>query len=118
VAAFHEQHHGLYGHADRTAPVEFVNLRVVHTHALPTPTLAWAPGGADDADPSDARPVYFAEIGDYVETPIYDRHQLHPEQAIEGPAIVEQADTTVVLYPGHRASVHAGGSIVVECTKP
>jgi N-methylhydantoinase A len=119
VAAFHDQHRGLYGHADGAAAVEFVNLRVVHTHALPTPTLTWTPSGdTADGKASESRAVYFTEFGKYVETPIFDRLQLQPDQSVDGPAIVEQADTTLVLYPGQHAHVHPSGSIIVERARP
>ena len=34
--------------------------------------------------------------------------------AIEGPAIIEQPDTTTVVYPGHRLTVDAIGNMVIE----
>lgn len=118
VAAFHEQHRDLYGHADCAAPAEFVNLRVVHSHALPSPKLVWrSAGGANASEPTGTRPVYFSAAGGYVETPIYDRWLLLEAQVIEGPAIVEQADTTLVIYPSQHASVHRTGAIVVERTR-
>jgi N-methylhydantoinase A len=120
VAAFHDRHRDHYGHADPAAPAEFVNLRVVHTHALPAPKLTWqsAAGGASEAPPTGTRPVFFGAPGGYVETPIFDRLQLLEGQAIAGPAIVEQADTTLVVYAGQRASVHRSGAIIVERTAP
>ena len=37
IAAFHDRHESFYGHCDRAAPVEFVNLRTVHVHRAETP---------------------------------------------------------------------------------
>jgi N-methylhydantoinase A len=34
-------------------------------------------------------------------------------EAISGPAIVEQADTTMVVYPGQRAEVDSTGNLVI-----
>lgn len=58
------------------------------------------------------RQVYFS--GAWLETKIY-RRELLPEGAeIEGPAIVEQADTTLILDPGTTSTVDATGNIVVH----
>jgi N-methylhydantoinase A len=112
VAAFHALHHALYGHSAPEAPVEFVNLRTVHSHALPRPRLerpSARPGAA-----RRSRKAFFPSLGRFTETPVHDRRDLAAGQTIAGPAIVEQADTTLVVYPGQRAHVEAGGSIIVE----
>jgi N-methylhydantoinase A len=49
-------------------------------------------------------------------TPIYDGEQFHPGSSIEGPAIVEYVDTTLVLRRGDRASVDKFGSVVIDVT--
>jgi N-methylhydantoinase A/oxoprolinase/acetone carboxylase beta subunit len=45
---------------------------------------------------------------------VYDRRRLHSGDWLEGPAIVEQLDTTLVLHPGDRARVDAGGNLLIE----
>ena len=49
-----------------------------------------------------------------VETPIYDRSKLGRNAIIEGPAVVEQTDTTVVIPPGSTARVDAYLNIVID----
>jgi N-methylhydantoinase A len=112
VAAFHKLHQSLYGHASPQTPVEFVNLRTVHSHALPPPGIERAPARAAAA--ARCRKAYFPALGRFVDTPVHDRRELAAGAAIAGPAIVEQTDTTLVVYPGQRAHVDAGGSIIVE----
>jgi len=56
------------------------------------------------------RSVWFD--GGWRETPVYRRDSL-PER-IEGPAIVEQLDCTVVLEPENRAATDAVGNLIVE----
>jgi len=46
--------------------------------------------------------------------PVHRREQLSPGTELRGPAIVEQPDTTTVIYPGHRAVVDSLGNIVIE----
>lgn len=47
------------------------------------------------------------------ETPVYDRAKLPEGAVIEGPAIVEQMDTTLVIEPGDRAAPDAEGNLIV-----
>ena len=57
------------------------------------------------------RRAYFD--GSFVETPIYDGARLGPGHRLEGPAIVEERFTTLVLYPGHKAEIDPLGNYVV-----
>ena len=54
--------------------------------------------------------------GAFVDTPVYDGDLVGAGHTIEGPAIVEEKFTTIVLYPGHRAELDAMGnySITIE----
>lgn len=56
-----------------------------------------------DAEPIDRRKVYFDRNLGWVDTPIYDR--LRCPNKIEGPAILQGADSTVVVPPGASAWV-------------
>ena len=71
------------------------------------------PGEGDlEAARTGRRQVYFA--GDWHETPIYTRDRLPSGAEIIGPAIVEQADSTLVLDPGTASRVDEIGNILVE----
>ncbi len=59
-----------------------------------------------------SRSVWF-ETG-YAETPIYWRDHLPMDAVIEGPAIVEQLDTTTVIDPDHKALSDPHGNLLVE----
>ena len=47
-------------------------------------------------------------------TPILRRESLGPESTLEGPAVIEQLDTTTVLPPGFRAAVDDAGNLIVD----
>ena len=47
-------------------------------------------------------------------TPILRRESLGPGSTLEGPAVIEQLDTTTVLPPGCRAAVDDAGNLVVD----
>ena len=113
--AFHERHRDRYGHADPDEPVEVVALRVRGRVAVPPPALPREP--ETDAPLADAqlgtRPVWFDADGP-VETPAYDRTALHHGHAIDGPAVLHQYDTTIVVPPGWHARVDARQNVRVE----
>lgn len=111
--AFVARHDQLYGHAPE-APVMIVSVRSVHRVSQITAV------GADDSLPTkpasavSKRPVMFLDHSGYIDTPIYMRRSLAVGQIIEGPALLEQADTTVVVSPGWRVRVHQNGPLMME----
>ncbi len=112
VQEFHETHERVYGHSHPGAATEFVNVRVVQEWALPHPQLTASAMPAPSRG-SDSRQAYFHELGRYVDTPIYQREALSSGDEIAGPAIVEQPDTTLVVYPEQRAVVEESGNLIV-----
>ncbi len=69
-------------------------------------------GGATAATPVGRRPIFFA--GDFVDTPIFGRDTLSTDEVIDGPAIIQQPDSTVVIDPGATAKVDSLGNLVVD----
>lgn len=61
------------------------------------------------------RPVWFD--GHWLDTPVYARERLPIDAEIEGPAILEQLDSTTVLEPGDRATSDHDGNLIVEVGK-
>jgi N-methylhydantoinase A len=59
------------------------------------------------------RRAWFAEAPGWMETPVYDRYALRPGAAFDGPAIVEERESTAVIGPGARCLVDDGLTIVV-----
>ncbi len=113
--AFLAAHHQAYGYAAEGEPIQVVNLRVWAVGRVAP--LRWPtepPAGPDPAAArAGARPVFFDEAGDFVETPLYARERLRPGHRIAGPAIIEQMDSTTVLAPGQAADVHPTGVLLV-----
>ena len=61
-----------------------------------------------------SRQVYFDELGSYVETPVYDHYRLPVGEAAEGPAIVEQRESTAVVGPSGVFHVDANGNLIIN----
>jgi N-methylhydantoinase A len=114
IDAFHSKHQRLYGHSNSNAQVEFVALRVVQTWSLPRPELRITPASRVERPSDVSRLAFFEEIGEYVDTQVLHRSQLVIGETLVGPAIVEQDDTTIVVYPGDRAVLETSGNIIVQ----
>ena len=77
------------------------------------PTVARDTSATLNETPAKAkttRKAYFN--GAAVETPVYQRRELALDQAIKGPAIIEERETTIIILPGWTAKVHATGCIM------
>ncbi len=117
VARFLERHQQEFGY---TIPPEYVDVELVNarlTATAPTPTgrlRRHTERGTAKAAQTGVRPVYFGEARGWVRTAIYDRGRLRSGARLEGPAIVEQADSTTVLPPGVVASVDPYLNLIVD----
>lgn len=114
VAAFHTEHQRVYSHADPEAPVEFVELRVRIVGLLPTPPGGDSrSGGTGEAAPTGHRAMRFA--GQTVDAvPIYARSDLGVDASVEGPAIIDQVDTSILVPAGFTATAGDIGELVLE----
>ncbi|RVT90962.1 hydantoinase/oxoprolinase family protein [Sphingomonas crocodyli] len=111
----HAAHEDAYGYAYRgVQPVEIVNLRVTGVGHMRQPPAFEGKAGEPSAEAArtGTRSVFFNETG-FVETAVYDRRQLAVGASFEGPAIVEQYDTTIVILPGQKVSPDANGNLLI-----
>lgn len=115
VSGFHQRHKEVYGQSDPDSEVEFVSLRTVHWHTMPKPSVAPPPSGTTlkQAEVGHRKARFFPEYPEGTDVPIYDRLKLAVGLEIVGPAIVDQLDTTTVIYPGSVARVDRSGSLVI-----
>jgi N-methylhydantoinase A len=110
---FHAEHDRTYGFAAAGEPVEVVSLRLTSIGRIAKPPpRRLEPAAAPE--PKSRRPVYFAEAGDYVDCPIYDRYALGASAALAGPAVVEEFDSTTVVHPGFGMRVDDVGNLIIE----
>jgi N-methylhydantoinase A len=111
--AFHDAHERLYGYCDRDEAVQLVNLRVAaigQTEKAPAPTITRGGARADSAIKGE-RPVHFQETAAFVACPIYDRERLKAGNRLAGPAVIEQADSTILVPPSFAAEVDRHGRL-------
>jgi len=116
LARFHAAHRAEYGHAFEGAPVEIVNLRVVGIGVRPKPADPAPPrGGSLAAATVATAEVVFAADGRPARraTPVLARERLPVGEAIAGPAIVVQTDSTTVVPPDCTLLADSGGNLVI-----
>ncbi|WP_135828540.1 hydantoinase/oxoprolinase family protein [Halorussus halobius] len=104
---FHDAHETAYGYRMDEA-VELVGLGVRATVARETPDVAYRADG--DARVGEREAVFGGAVR---ETPVYRRGGLPAGESVAGPAICEQADSTVVVPPDWTAEVRADGTLVL-----
>jgi N-methylhydantoinase A len=113
---FHDEHERAYGFAAPDEPVELVTLRVTAVGAIAKPRLRQLAQHAGDVSAAlrAVRQVYFAEAGGFGDCPSYDRYRLPAGGRIEGPAIVEEMDSTTVIHPSFHAEVDRYGNLLIR----
>jgi len=113
---FADEHDRLYGFVSADDEVQLVTYRVRAIGDVARAELEREELGGADASAAvrDRRDVYLPERGGWTSTPVYDRRLLDPGNRIEGPAVIEQMDTTTLLLPGDIATVDEYRDLVVE----
>ncbi|MAF52743.1 MAG: hydantoinase/oxoprolinase family protein [SAR202 cluster bacterium] len=110
---FNVEHQRANGYRSDRAVVQLVNLRV--TALAPMPRLPSPPvqrEAALDVSPSERRDVWWNDS--IVSTPIHERDQLSVGMTLDGPAIVEQMDSTTLIAPGERARVDENENLIIS----
>ncbi|SOE92954.1 N-methylhydantoinase A [Burkholderia sp. D7] len=100
----------------RTESVEFVKLQLSARIELPKLTfLDTASSGQNAGDAlKPSRRVYFPETNGFTDCPVYDRYRLSGGDRFEGPALIEERESTIVILPNSVAQVDGSGNIIVD----
>ncbi|SFN35900.1 5-oxoprolinase (ATP-hydrolysing) [Pseudonocardia ammonioxydans] len=115
--AFHAAHEEEFGHRFAEGGIEVVNIRVL---GLGRVEELVAPRGAEGGAPEDAlletADVTF-DVGGTLQTRptrFYDRDRLGPGTTFDGPAVIEQYDSTTVVPPGFGVRVDDARNLVID----
>lgn len=101
-----------FGHApDLEEPIEIVNLRLACLGLIDRPQLPEVSKGPLP-DPIGEYSVFMKD--NWYDTSVYERSQLHWENVIKGPAIIEQMDSTTLILPGWTGTINRYGSILLK----
>jgi N-methylhydantoinase A len=110
AARFHAAHERRYGYRMEDEVVELVNLRLVATVPREKPDLSEAPPPRDG---SPTRRRAWVD-GGWREIDVYDRAALGMGSELQGPAVVEFAESTLFVGPRWRATVDEIGTLDLE----
>lgn len=113
---FHALHDMRYGHAASGETIEVTNLRLTATvprSGASVEQFLAMPFVAEDPRPEQWRAVIYDE-GQALQTRILWRPCLAPGFTVEGPAIIEESNSTTVLFPGDVARVTEHGHLVIS----
>ncbi|PQA86542.1 hydantoinase/oxoprolinase family protein [Hyphococcus luteus] len=114
IAQFHDAHEAIFAIRDANEVIEFMQWRARMTAQLKKPAMeAVLEGGAQEPAAAKRISTYFRETGE-VEIPVYQGETLKPGMRIEGPALIAEPTTTIVLHAGSEARVTALGNHMVE----
>jgi len=114
---FDEQHEKIHGHAAKDRSVEIVSYRirlrvsVPKYEPIPSRNVIESPAPADSN--KGTRIVYFA-ADEATETKIYEREKLPFGARLDGPAIVEQFDSTIVVPESWVGRIDGYGNLILS----
>ena len=114
---FHRTHDRAYGFSAPGEDVELVSVRLSAIGQIAKPALAPLAKATGEATAKGHRPVYFAESEGFVDCPVYDRYALGAGAVVQGPAIVEEIDSTTVVHPHYQVRVDEVGQMVLTAAE-
>lgn len=113
-AAFEKIYQRLFGYVQPGGAIEIVNLRVAAIGKLEALEIAKVPPAVIDPVPHSHRRVWIDRQTGFANTSVYDGTVFTPRQRLVGPAIIEEATTTIFIGPGDRLSMTDAGNYHVS----
>ena len=110
--AFVKAYSARYTSVFEGARIEAVNFRVRCAGPVPVLSLSGAAGGGDTTKRIKGMRTAWFEDGSH-EATVYDRYALQPGDVIDGPAIIEERESTTVIAPRDRVKVDASLNLVI-----
>jgi len=112
---YRKQYRRLYSREGPDVPLEAITWRLEVSAPRPEIRLG---NGEGDANPDEAqkgeRGIYLPEEEGFATVPVYDRYLLGPGATFEGPAVVEERESTVILGPEGWAEIDGARNLVVR----
>lgn len=118
VENFDQIYEGLFGEGSgyKEGGVEITGFQVRGRGITEKITISPREGDAPTASICNTRPIYWYELGEFVETPIWEVEHEEWVAPLEGPALVQLPDTVIVIRPGQTAQMDAFGNFIIEIT--
>ena len=113
--AFHKRHEELYTYSELKSSVELVNIESTLYGRIDRPSLTEIESDTllKDALKSN-RNLIFSNSGELIKTPVYDGNLLSDGHQINGPAVIEEDTTTLVIESGWLLELHKSGTYIIK----
>jgi N-methylhydantoinase A len=112
---FDEAHHRIYGASAPDEDAEVVTFRVIAEISVPRLELPRIGIGAGaQAAQIATRSLYDLDGRSFMEAGIYDRAKLRAGDTFDGPAVVQQFDSTTVILSGMSCTVDPWGNLIID----
>lgn len=114
---FEEEYLRFYGVLCKGVPIQAVNWRVVVSGPALDLRGAALKVGSDSPktdQPYASRSVVFHPDEKKEETPVYRRESLSSSFNVNGPAIIEEAESTTIVLPGWSVQTHENGCLLLK----
>jgi len=108
---FHDRHRITYGHDNRAEPVQIVSVRLTAIGAIPTLSIRDRPTAGGEAI-KGRRSVWFRDCGEAGAT-VYDRARMAAGLTVQGPAVIESLESTILVPPGWQAAMDGDGFVAL-----
>ncbi|UCF84953.1 MAG: hydantoinase/oxoprolinase family protein [Desulfobacteraceae bacterium] len=113
---FDEIYEKLYGRTYPDSPVEFINFKVracLPERLLRLPRIEKKASSLKDAIKGE-RQAYSGLAKDFIPYIVYDRYKLYPDAKFQGPAIIEERESTVIIGEDASISVDDFGFLWID----
>ncbi len=113
-ADFETEHLRQYGHIQPAGAIELTRQRVTGTGRLPALEAEAQDATESTLEPAQRRRVWLDPESGWVDTPVYEGWKLRRGQSLQGPAVIDEHTTTVLVGQGDRLRVDAAGNFVID----
>ena len=111
---FAERYRDIFKVTELDETLEAIAWKVEARAPVPTLPAASTTAVAEGSSLKGHRRAYLPESAAYADIPVYDRYRLRPGDSIDGPALIEEHESTCLLRAGDRATVDAQLNLVAE----
>ncbi len=111
--AFLAEYRRIFGQVPPVGEIEIINIRVAVSAPVGRGGLEVAAGRVSSAAIKGRRKAWLASRSAFAEMPVYDRYALKVAAGVKGPAIIEEASSTLVVPAKAVATVERSGNLSV-----
>jgi len=112
-SSFHDAYRAVYAELPGKLPAESITWRLRATGPDPALAVSFARSATPRSEVRSRR-AFFPELKAFVDTPVYDRYALKSSAVVQGPAILEERESTAIVGPSGHATVDDDLNLVIH----